>query len=872
MSLRDGSLRGLEVLMFGKKRNRQDGQDDPFQAPRPERPYSGPLVGAMNAENPPTETPPTTPLYAGNLPAHAGDAVDDDRFMSNLTADLEAQADTSDATDHAPVAAEPEDTLPQATSHTEPIAPKESADEPMQQVQTPAQRLKGSRELTRDGDQMLGLLSTIEAQLGELQRLRADRETLIGDLELAQEELDTQRALLDEREQNIAALEEEARENQRITEGMLAQAETRGRELDETRADLESQRTRLEQLQSELDHKDRELREREEILRSGLEELQSREESADARERELREQIAAQAELQIAETRTSLDEARSEIDSLRTRLDEYAGEIERAHSEADQRVAAAEHALRAELAEQAQQVQRSSDDRVRDLQAQLDAIQNELEQARAAATQHQDHCERLNVQVGELESKLAQAQQAVSEHGAQAEATESVERRVSELESELAKTRTQLAEAGKHLSEAQDRAAEAERQATAAAQIADQARAEMESIRSQSASMPAAQPADLEAANQAAKAEITKRDRAIELLKTRLDQTIEKCKQLDAQLKAAPASPLSGNNELDELQHKLLSRQQELDVLAHKLSAREQAVKQRETAAKGGGSAPMSGMSGGMLDAERDALRKEAEQLHQQREAVAEMKAKLEQSAKQVAAKASKGRAATVLLSAVVTMAILALGAWYTAGQFAQPVHVASVELGVDPQAQLSERQLASWQSYHEALLEDPQFHELAARRLKSRGYHEFGTPSDVRSMVQEGMIGSESSRAGRLTLIYTGAGSDRTSRVLDTFSSALSSFANDVRDHRHDGAATAIVTPVSADPTPIEDPRLNLFAMIFGGLCAFALFASVILCRRLSRDMADFEGRLVDPMNFDRIDSTMTEGGASTEGKRLMF
>ncbi|MFU8829470.1 MAG: hypothetical protein ACNA8P_08565, partial [Phycisphaerales bacterium] len=477
-----------------------------------------------------------------------------------------------------------------------------------------------------------------------------------------------------------------------------------------------------------------------------------------------------------------------------------------------------------------------------------------------------------------------------------------VQQRMSELENELARARDQLTEAGRHLGEAQDRASAAEKRAKAAEteattqkQTAEEAKAlaakqakehaeklaeEVAQAKAQAQASPAAPPA-APVAPGINPAELAKRDRVIELLKSKLDQTTERCKQLDAQLQAgSSAAPASGANDaggqkssLDELQQKLLNRQQELDVIAHKLSAREQAIKQREASAGTKGTpAPISAAAGSnsaMIEAERDALRQENEKIHQQREAIAEAKAKLDRTAQKVAAKAAKGKAANIMLAAMITMVILAASSWYIVGQIAKPIHVASVELGVDPQARLSEQQIRSWQSYHEALLDDPQFHELAARRLKARGYHDFGTPSDVRSMVQSGMITHESSHAGRLILLYTGAGSDRTTRVLDTFSSALSSFANDTRDHRHDGAATAIITQVSADPTPIEDPRLNMFAMVFGGLCAFALFASVVLWRRMSKDMSDFDARLSDDLH---IAGEPGEGGASAEGKRLMF
>jgi len=902
--------------MFGKRRDKQDELDKQFESPKPPPAYSGPLMGAMRPSQLPAE-PPAKPLYGGDPtpepPGETASRVTDDAFAANLEADLNAPQPL-DEPDPMP---EPlPDPLAQTETPAGPVA--ESAQEPVEAPAPPvapaASPARAQRGVSRDGDQMLGLLSTIESQLGELQRLKADREMLVGDLELAREELDAQQALLDQRELNIASLEAEAKENQRITEGMLADAEQRTKELEQrstdleqTRNELEQQRVHLDELQRALDERTRELEVRDADMRARIDDLDSREKESEEREAELRLAIEAEMQERLGEVQSALDKARAELEAMRSQVEERNAEIERIRTEADERVAEVEHALREELAARIESEKLGAGERVEQLQSELDEANLALKESADAADAHEAKCRELAERVGQLESELGEAREKASERGDElASGMESVQQRMSQLEGELAKTRDQLTEAGRHLGEAQDRVSAAEQRAKAAeseattqkqtaeeakALAAKQAKEHAEKLAEEVAQAKAQAVAQTQAgsvmppaapvAPGITPAELAKRDRVIELLKSKLDQTTERCKQLDAQLQAgSPSAPASGANDaggqkssLDELQQKLLNRQQELDVIAHKLSAREQAIKQREASAgTKGGPAPISaaaGSSSAMIEAERDALRQENEKIHQQREAIAEAKAKLDRTAQKVAAKAAKGKAANIMLAAMITMVILAASSWYIVGQIAKPIHVASVELGVDPQARLSEQQLRSWQSYHEALLDDPQFHELAARRLKARGYHDFGTPSDVRSMVQSGMITHESSHAGRLILLYTGAGSDRTTRVLDTFSSALSSFANDTRDHRHDGAATAIITQVSADPTPIEDPRLNMFAMVFGGLCAFALFASVVLWRRMSKDMSDFDARLSDDLH---IAGEPGEGGASAEGKRLMF
>lgn len=849
--------------MFGKRR-KKDGEDGLEQfdgpdshAPASPGPGSGGIFGGAMGGPPPEQTP-SRPLYGGDVePTEPGQPTEDSQFSANLEADLASVSEPDEMPEPEAVAAQPE----------APVAIEEPVDR--NESQSAVERAKAMRGVSKDGDQMLGLLSTIESQLGELQRLKADRESLIDDLEQAQQEVESQKALLAEREQAVQALEEEARENQRITDGMLADAQQREKQLDEARASFESERERVEQLEKSLDERSVALESRDAELRRRLEELESRERDSEQRDNELREQITSEFEARITELNQTLESVRGEVESLRRQLDERNAELERVRAEADDRVRAREDELRAEFEQRIEGAKQSGDERVQTLERELGEARSALDETASQREQTDRERQELESKVGELSQQLEslreeaenakrRAEEASSQSGDVASAAAESDERAKRLEAELAKTRDQLAEAGRHLSEAQDRAREQ-------AEKVDSLSIELEQVKANASETPAQAPAT----PGIDPAEIAKRDRVIELLKGKLDAVSAQCRQLEQQVGdggGAPGDPQQ-KAALDALQQKLLAKQQELDVVAHKLAAREKALEGK------GGPKPMSPMGGGGTEEEREALRKESEQLYAQREQLAEIKAALDRKAKKVAARASKGKAANLMLSAVITMAILAALSWYVVGQIAQPVHVASVELAIDPQeTDLSERQRAAWQDYHEALLDDPQFHELAARRLKQRGYAEFGTPSDVRAMVSDGLITMESSSDGRLTLLYTAAGAERTARVLDTFSGSLSGFANETRDHRFDGAATAVITPAASDPTPIEDPRMNLFAMVFGGACAFALFSAVVIWRRMARDLTQFEDRLSDGLELSAADIGPTEGGASSEGKRLMF
>ena len=850
--------------MFGK-RQKKDGDEghEQFDAPQPPSPSSPdpapPSPGGIFGTTPPApaEQAPSRPLYGGGpeQPAQPDGADQANDEASDLP---EAEAPVEPVEVEQPSVAE----APQPTEP--PVAVQEASHEPSDEPAAGAdalERAKAMRSVTKDGDQMLGLLSTIESQLGELQQLKADRESLIDDLEQAQQEVETQKSLLSEREDAVRALEEEAKENQRITEGMLADAQAKEKELEEARGSFESERERVEQLERSLDERSASLESRDAELRRRLEDLESRESESEQRDHQIREQIQAEFEARIGELNETLESVRAEVESLRGQVDERNAELERIRSEADERVSAREAELRSEFEQRFEGEKQSGDERVQSLERELGEARSALDEANGERERGDQSRQELEAKVAELSEQLDasrreteeakhHAAEASSQNGDAAPAAQASDERAKQFEQELAKTRDQLAEAGRHLSEAQDRAREQCEKVEAAG-------AELERVKAEAESRPQPEPES----TGIDPAEVAKRDRVIELLKTKLDEVTTTCERMQEQ--AGEAGDTQQKAALDAMQQKLLAKQQELDVATHKLAAFE----------SGDAVKPMSPMAGGGTEQEREALRKESEKLYHEREQLAEAKAALDRKAQKVAARASKGKAANLMVSAVITMAILAALSWYAVGQIVQPVHVASVELGIDPQeTDLSERQREAWQDYHEALLDDPQFHELAARRLKQRGYAEFGTPRDVRAMVTDGLITMESSSDGRLTLLYTAPGSERTERVLATFTGSRSGFATEPRDHRFDGAATAIITPVAADPTPIEDPRLNLFAMVFGGACAFALFGSVIMWRRMARDLTQFEDRLADGLELSPAEIGPTEGAASTEGKRLMF
>ena len=233
---------------------------------------------------------------------------------------------------------------------------------------------------------------------------------------------------------------------------------------------------------------------------------------------------------------------------------------------------------------------------------------------------------------------------------------------------------------------------------------------------------------------------------------------------------------------------------------------------------------------------------KQCEQLMAQRIELVQAREAIEAAGRRVERSKSRSRTAATMLCWVSTAAVLLLASWLVAGSVRPGTFVATAVLVADGHGRdLTAPDRAGWQSYHEQLLTDPQFHEMGAERMLRRGIITLGTPGSFAEMMTRNLT-AMSATDGELTLELREQGGDRTARILDTVVTALASYANAAAQRRSDGAATEIKQPAKPGASPIDRQREIMTAEIWLGATALVTVLSLVVWRKMVRDKATFE------------------------------
>jgi chromosome segregation ATPase len=240
-----------------------------------------------------------------------------------------------------------------------------------------------------------------------------------------------------------------------------------------------------------------------------------------------------------------------------------------------------------------------------------------------------------------------------------------------------------------------------------------------------------------------------------------------------------------------------------------------------------------------------EALRHRFEQCEgvlKQRAELSAARERIVEAEKKVQGASTRARASAVMLCAVATMGIIGGLSWALARQVAPATFVATAELNADGRGRtLQEGELQEWQAYHEKLLTDPRFHQMAAERFNRLAMASLGTPTDVKHLIEE-RIRWESINPGQMSLHLQGQGSRATERTLNTFSAALASHANAAQTARTDGGVTRVTQEARTGDEPIDNTRTYwaLGMMAIGTSIAF--FVGVALWKKLAGAKTAFE------------------------------
>lgn len=240
-----------------------------------------------------------------------------------------------------------------------------------------------------------------------------------------------------------------------------------------------------------------------------------------------------------------------------------------------------------------------------------------------------------------------------------------------------------------------------------------------------------------------------------------------------------------------------------------------------------------------------EALRKRFEQTERvlsQRAELAQARERVIDAERKVQSAAAKSKVGVVLLCVTTSIAILAGLSYGVAREVAPATFVATAVIAADGRGRdLNGAELAEWKEYHENILKDPRFHQMAGERFQRVGFAELASASAAKQLAEQ-QIDIHERAPGEMMLSLPGEGSSRTERVLDTFTAAFVSHANAAQTARVDGSVTAVKQQAKAGSDPIDKTRMYwALGMLGGGVLVFGMIALGIW-RKLAGAKTQFE------------------------------
>lgn len=211
-----------------------------------------------------------------------------------------------------------------------------------------------------------------------------------------------------------------------------------------------------------------------------------------------------------------------------------------------------------------------------------------------------------------------------------------------------------------------------------------------------------------------------------------------------------------------------------------------------------------------------------------------ERNAEADRAIRRAEIRASKGRASVFVAALTFALAVGAAGAWFGVQAFVPATYIASARVALDDRGiEVTPKEVNAWRDFVATLAEDPQFLERASQRMRSRGFADVGTPTDLRRVLDERLDVTTSS-PDEIELALRGQGAGPTERFLDTLSTAMVAYANDTRQLRVDQASSRVIAHAKSAEAPAEDPRLMAFGIAFGAAAGLILIGFVLVWRSL--------------------------------------
>jgi chromosome segregation ATPase len=240
-----------------------------------------------------------------------------------------------------------------------------------------------------------------------------------------------------------------------------------------------------------------------------------------------------------------------------------------------------------------------------------------------------------------------------------------------------------------------------------------------------------------------------------------------------------------------------------------------------------------------------EALRRRYEQTEQvlkHRAELASARQRIIDAEQRLQSSKAKSKASVLMLSAMATVAILGGLSWALAQQLAPARFMASSMIAADGRGrELNAKELAEWKSYHEKVLNDPRFHQMAGERYARVGMAELSSPAAVKQLIDT-RLNADQRNPGEMVLTLTGYGSTRTERELDVLTVAFTSQANAAQTARVDGSVTKIAQASKTGNEPLDNTRLYWALAMLGTGLVVCFGTALLLWKKLAGAKTKFE------------------------------
>jgi chromosome segregation ATPase len=254
------------------------------------------------------------------------------------------------------------------------------------------------------------------------------------------------------------------------------------------------------------------------------------------------------------------------------------------------------------------------------------------------------------------------------------------------------------------------------------------------------------------------------------------------------------------------------------------------------------------------------------EQIHLDRQRLAEVQATLAVAERDMVAKWARPRAIWTMGWCAMLMAMLCVASWFIADHVVPAQVAASVTLHAKSQtgAPMTEDELNQWRDFHVAMLADPQFRSTLAKRFADRQLAPYDNLAMLNSRLDSDLT-IDTSVDDKLR--FTVSGNDERELIvfLDTLGTTFMKESSRNRGKHSDGAEAVLrgeykdgsqTRYAALNPTPIEDTRLQFAAITFGVLTAVCFTLFVILSARLRSAQRAFDADLLAPSAGEELES----------------